>query len=80
VPALKSLGFVVEYSDAGLYIWCTRGESDLDSVHFLAELGILVTPGHFYGEAGNRYVRVALTATDSQIASASDRMMRKSQA
>ena len=79
VPALQSLGFVVGHSDAGLYIWCTRGESDLDSVHFLAELGILVTPGRFYGEAGNRYVRVALTATDSQITSASERMMWKSQ-
>ncbi len=77
VPALQSLGFVIEHSDAGLYIWCTRSEPDLDSVQYLAELGILVTPGHFYGEAGKRHIRVALTATDSQIIRASERMLRK---
>jgi len=73
-PALASLGFVIEHSEAGLYIWCTRGERDMDSVSFLAEKGILVTPGGFYGEAGSRYVRIALTATDHQIAAAAARM------
>ena len=32
--------------------------------------GILVAPGHFYGPAGNRHVRVALTATDERVAAA----------
>ena len=37
-------------------------------VRRLAELGILVAPGEFYGPAGARHVRVALTATDERIA------------
>jgi aspartate/methionine/tyrosine aminotransferase len=33
----------------------------------LAQLGILVAPGDFYGPAGARHVRVALTATDERV-------------
>lgn len=74
-PALTALGFVIEHSEAGLYIWCTRGERDVDSVSFFAEKGILVTPGGFYGEAGSRHIRIALTATDAQIAAAAKRIL-----
>ena len=74
-PALEAVGFTVEYSGAGLYIWCTRNETDWDSVRFLAQLGILATPGHFYGSAAATYIRVALTATDSAIADAVQRLL-----
>ncbi len=74
-PALTALGFIIEHSEAGLYIWCTRGERDMDSVSFLADKGILVTPGGFYGEAGSKHVRIALTATDLKIAAAAARMI-----
>jgi len=73
-PALVELGFRVDETKAGLYIWCTRDESDMDSVKALAELGVLTTPGHFYGAAGNRHIRVALTATDHEIATAAARI------
>ncbi len=73
-PAFESLGFAIEYSEAGLYIWATRGEKDFDSVAHLAHLGILVAPGGFYGEAGEQHIRVALTATDAQIATAAARI------
>lgn len=74
-PALQKIGFTIEHSEAGLYIWCTRGEVDFDSISFLADIGILATPGSFYGEAGARHIRIALTATDSQVASAAARIM-----
>ena len=61
-------------TNAGLYIWCSRGESDWDSVAWLAELGILATPGHFYGPAGDHHIRVALTATDADIEAAAARI------
>ena len=73
-PALEAAGFTVEFSDAGLYIWCTRSEKDWDSVAWLADLGILATPGHFYGPDGDHHIRIALTATDSDIASAAARI------
>jgi succinyldiaminopimelate transaminase len=74
-PALESAGFVIENTEAGLYIWCTRGERDFDSVAALAEKGILATPGSFYGVAGARHIRVALTATDEEIAAAAARLI-----
>jgi len=33
-----------------------------------------VTPGHFYGDKGARHVRIALTATDKDIAEAASRI------
>jgi len=66
-PALQSVGFDIHESRAGLYIWCTRHEHDWDSVSWLAELGILATPGSFYGVKGDHHIRVALTATDANI-------------
>jgi aspartate/methionine/tyrosine aminotransferase len=65
--AIEKNGFKVDHSEAGLYLWATRGESDWDSVSWFAEHGILVTPGHFYGEKGNQHIRIAMTATDAQI-------------
>ena len=75
-PALEAAGFSVEFTEAGLYIWCTRGEKDWDSIAWLAELGILATPGHFYGLAGASHIRVALTASDGDIAQAADRIVQ----
>ncbi len=66
-------GFRVDASEAGLYLWCTRDEDAWASVAWLAERGVLVAPGAFYGAAGARHVRVALTATDERVAAASAR-------
>jgi succinyldiaminopimelate transaminase len=40
----------------------------------LADLGILVAPGSFYGVAGGDHVRISLTATDERISSAAIRL------
>ena len=73
-PALRSAGFAIDYSEAGLYLWATRGEPCRDSVAWLAARGILVAPGDFYGPGGAQHVRVALTATDERIVAAVDRL------
>jgi succinyldiaminopimelate transaminase len=73
-PAVEKAGFRVEHSEAGLYLWCTRDEQCWDTVSALAEVGVLVAPGAFYGEAGGRHVRLALTATDERIEAAADRL------
>ena len=67
-PALAEVGFRIEHSTAGLYLWVTRDEDCWTSVDWFAERGILVAPGEFYGAAGQLHVRVALTATDERIA------------
>ena len=47
--ALEAAGFRVDHSEASLYLWATRGEPCWDTVGWLAERGILVAPGEFYG-------------------------------
>ena len=74
--ALIASGFQIDFSSAGLYIWCTRNEDSWTSVSWLADLGILATPGIFYGEAGAKHIRIAMTATDDQISQAAARIMK----
>ena len=74
LPAVRAAGFTVEHSGAGLYLWCTRDEPCWDTVGRLADVGVLVAPGEFYGAAGARHVRFALTATDERIAAAAERL------
>jgi succinyldiaminopimelate transaminase len=74
LPAVESAGFVVDRSEAGLYIWASRGEPCRDTVRWLARRGILVAPGEFYGPRGSQHVRIALTATDERIAAAVERL------
>ena len=74
VAALEGSGFRIDGSRAGLYLWATREEDSWVTVAALARLGILVAPGSFYGAAGERHVRVALTATDERIAAAASRL------
>ena len=76
-PALEKAGFAVEHSEAGLYLWATRGSDCWADVGSLAADGILVAPGAFYGPAGARHVRVALTATDERVEAAADRLSRR---
>jgi succinyldiaminopimelate transaminase len=76
-PALRAAGFTIENSEAGLYIWATRGENCWDSVAWLAEIGIIATPGIFYGENGASHIRIAMTATDKEISEAALRIAQK---
>ena len=72
--ALLGAGFRIDHSEAGLYLWATRGEDSWATVEWLADRGILVAPGEFYGTAGARHVRVALTATDERVDAAVRRL------
>jgi aspartate/methionine/tyrosine aminotransferase len=73
-PAVEAAGFRVDHSEAGLYLWITRDEACWDSVAALADVGVLVAPGEFYGQAGGRHVRMALTVTDAQAGVAAERL------
>jgi len=73
-PALEAAGFRIDHSEGSLYLWATREESCWDTVAWLADRGILVAPGEFYGPTGARHVRVGLTATDERIHAAATRL------
>lgn len=72
--AFEGAGFRIDHSEASLYLWATRDEDCWDTVASLAERGILVAPGSFYGAAGRHHVRVAFTATDERVTAAADRL------
>jgi succinyldiaminopimelate transaminase len=72
--ALEAAGFRIDHSEASLYLWATRGRDCWQTVAELAELGILVAPGSFYGSGGSRHVRVALTVTDERLRAGAARL------
>ena len=65
--ALAEAGFTCEPEAGSLFIWASRGEDCWRTVARLAESGILVAPGTFYGPEGSSHVRIALTASDAAI-------------
>ncbi|WP_250443327.1 succinyldiaminopimelate transaminase [Actinotalea sp. C106] len=77
LAGFAAAGFEVDPSPAGLYLWVRApgvGQDCWQTVADLAELGILVAPGAFYGPAAERHVRVALTAPDEAVARAAARL------
>ena len=73
-PAVEAAGFRIDRSEGGLYLWATEGRDAWESVGSLAERGILVGPGHFYGPHFPQHVRFSLTAIDERIAEAARRL------
>lgn len=74
-PALAAAGFTVDDSQGSLYLWVTDADRDCwKTVDRLADLGILVGPGAFYGTTCGDHVRIALTATDERVRAAVQRL------
>ena len=74
--AFEAAGYELDSGPAGLYLWVTApgGQPARQTALDLAGLGILVAPGDFYGPRGARHVRVALTASDEDVARAAARL------
>jgi LL-diaminopimelate aminotransferase len=74
---LKRLGMHLMKPKATFYIW-TKVPSKFDSMGFVSHLlnraGVLATPGNGFGEAGEGYVRFALTASVERIEEALERI------
>jgi succinyldiaminopimelate transaminase len=74
LSAVKKFGFQLSDSEAGLYLWATLGEDCWVTVEKMANLGIVVVPGSFYGDHATKHVRFSLTASDSDISRAAARL------
>ncbi len=74
LPALLDYGFELHDSEAGLYLWVTKGQNCWETIAELAQLGIVAVPGEFYGEAGENFVRFSITATDQEVLEAANRL------
>jgi LL-diaminopimelate aminotransferase len=74
---LKRLGMDVLKPKATFYLW-TKVPSGFDSMSFVTYMldraGVLATPGNGFGEAGEGYVRFALTAPADRIREAVERI------
>jgi LL-diaminopimelate aminotransferase len=74
---LKKLGMHPLRPKATFYIW-VKVPSNFDSMgfvtHMLNKAGVLATPGNGFGEAGEGYVRFALTAPTDRIQEAVERI------
>jgi aspartate/methionine/tyrosine aminotransferase len=67
LSAVREYGFELSDSQAGLYLWATLHEDCWKTVDRMAELGIVVVPGVFYGEHSTQHVRFSITATDAKV-------------
>jgi aspartate/methionine/tyrosine aminotransferase len=74
LEALQNAEFRIDHSEAGLYLWATRGEDAWSTIAWLADRGILAAPGTFYGPTGTQHIRVALTESDTRVAEVAARM------
>ena len=74
---LKKIGMHVIKPQATFYLWA-RIPSQFDSMgfvkHLLNRTGVLATPGNGFGDAGEGYVRFALTASVKRIQEAVERI------
>ncbi len=60
--SFDELGIEIVASRAGLYLWVRVGD-DLGVTDQLLDAGIVVSPGRFFGEGGEGFIRLALVPT-----------------
>lgn len=80
VEVLRGLGYDASLPEGGFYLWF---RSDLEDGFELARelantLGILVSPGEFYGESSRAYVRLAMVAEMAKLELVAERAKKVS--
>ena len=74
VSGLRELGFDVTVPKATFYVWLKVDNSMEFAAKMLNEAGVVVTPGTGFGDAGDGYVRFAITRSVERIEEALERM------
>jgi LL-diaminopimelate aminotransferase len=77
VAGCNAIGMRTQAPGAGLYVWAAipGGFTSRDFANWLFEkTGVFVTPGTNFGDAGEGYVRISLTAPEERIEAALQRM------
>jgi LL-diaminopimelate aminotransferase len=76
VKGLREAGFEVESPKATFYLWIRvpQGYTSTEITTRLLEKGVVVTPGNGFGEAGEGYIRMALTQKRERLAEAVERI------
>ncbi len=77
VEGCNAIGMRAAQSKAGLYVWAAvpRGFRSRAFTDWLFDkTGVFITPGTNFGDAGEGYVRISITAPDERLATALGRM------
>ena len=72
LPALEERGLRLAGSTATFYLWLAVEGPSEPFARRLLEHGLVVTPGAFFGPAGEGYVRFALVPTEAECARAAE--------
>ena len=66
---LGALGIPAELPDGAFYLWVAAPDGDAWALtrRLAAEIGVVVSPGEFYGQAAAGYVRLAMVQPDSAL-------------
>lgn len=78
VEALRKIGFHVEAPKATFYLWVEvpKGQTSAQFASKILDLGIVGTPGTFFGSAGEGYIRFALTTSKERLEEAVERLKK----
>ena len=78
---LEFLDCAYDESQAGLFVWAEIPKKYKDgyelSDEVLNDANVFITPGGIFGNAGNKYIRVSLCATEEKITEALNRIKNK---
>ncbi|MBB5365177.1 aminotransferase class I/II-fold pyridoxal phosphate-dependent enzyme [Deinococcus humi] len=77
VPALRELGWEVQWPQASMYAWARvpgLTDSVAYAVHAAEECGVVVSPGRAFGERGEGFVRFALVQPPEVLLEAAKRL------
>jgi acetylornithine aminotransferase len=72
LPVLEERGLRLAGSEATFYLWLDVDGPSEPFARRLLEHGVVVTPGSFFGPAGEGYIRFALVPTEAECARAAD--------
>ncbi len=79
VRGLHDAGFKVNPPKATFYLWVPvpHPYTSIDlAARLLDEAGVVVTPGHGFGSAGEGYIRIALTQDEKRLSEAVERVLK----
>lgn len=70
IDVFALIGLDAPMPEGGFYLWVKAPDGDAWALaaRLASEAGLIVSPGEFYGEPGNDYVRVAVVQSDESIA------------
>ncbi len=75
---LSELGCSYSESQSGLFVWAKAPEKVKDVEKWIDEIlygtKVFITPGFIFGDAGKRFIRISLCATEEKLLEAHDRI------